>query len=91
MSQPPTPPTRVWFARSLALTLALGATIALLIGFRPGYAAFYWTSTIAFLLAGFLWTAGSPPRGRSARRWVEPRTPVPAIAAARIYRVSALR
>jgi hypothetical protein len=91
MSQPPTPPARVWFARSLALTLALGATIALLLGLRPGYAALYWTSTIAFLLAGFLWTTGSPPRRHPARCWDEPRTTAPTMAAARIYRISALR
>jgi len=78
----------VWFFRSLALTLVLGAIVILLVAARPGYAAFYVASTLAALLAGLLWPMASPPHRGVRVRDALPARPHPALAFARSYRVS---
>lgn len=90
---PPAPRrAHLWFCRSLALTLAIGACLLLLFAVRPGYGAFFLTSTLAFLVAGLLWSPEPPPRGGMRWRGWRPR---PALAApftlARTYHVSAAR
>jgi hypothetical protein len=88
---PPDRETR-WFRRTFAITLLVGATIALLLALQPGYAVFFWTSTLTFLLAGLFWGSGSPPRGPRLR--VHPagrHVQLESLATARVYRVSALR
>jgi hypothetical protein len=89
-------PTRssaqTWFRRSMALTLALGAVVVLLVAVRPGFAAFWVASTLAFLVAGFLWSPGGPPE-----TGLRARVPPPAAARpvgfvlARTYRISSIR
>jgi hypothetical protein len=97
--RPPAADHRAWFRRSLALTLAVGAVLLLLVAARPGYTAFYVTSTFSFLLAGLLWPGGGPPwRRPRARAQLVARVPLTALApaqawrlAARTYRVSTAR
>lgn len=83
---------QVWFRRSLALTLAVGACLLVLLGARPGYGAFFVTSTLAFLVAGLLWSPAEPPRGglrlRPARR---PSLLAGSFPPIRSYRVSTAR
>jgi hypothetical protein len=92
MATKPPSPAHVWFRRSVALTLAVGACVFLLVAARPGYAAFFVVSTLGFLLAGLLWSpGGSPPRGLRVPAPVALR-PAPArLAPARTYRISATR
>jgi hypothetical protein len=90
--KPPQPATRTWFHRSVALTLAAGACLLVLLAARPGYGAFFVTSTLAFVLAGFLWAPGEPPhrglRLRPNRRTVGLSAP---FTLARTYRISTIR
>ena len=53
---------RCWLMRSMALTVALGATLLALAARRPGYLGFALISTFGFFLAGLLWTGGPAPR-----------------------------
>src|SRR5262245_28953242 len=87
-SQSTSAPARVWFFRSFALTLVLGALVIVLVAARPGYAAFYVASTLAALLAGLLWSMSSPPDRGVRVRSAAPARPRAAIAFARSYRVS---
>src|SRR2546430_17327877 len=57
---------RCWLLRSMALTVALGATLLAFSAQRPGYLGFALISTFGFFLAGLLWTGGSSSGG--ARR-----------------------
>jgi hypothetical protein len=83
---------RIWFHRSVALTLAVGACLILLIAVRPGYGAFFVTSTLAFLVAGLLWSPGDPPhRGFRARPTRRPVALAGALNLARSYRISIAR
>jgi hypothetical protein len=91
-TKPPQDATRIWFHRSVALTLAVGACLLLLFAVRPGYGAFFVTSTVACLLAGFLWAPGEPPRRGLRER--APRRPLSAPAPfslARSYRITTAR
>lgn len=82
----------LWFRRSLALTLAVGAVLCLLVAARPGYGAFFVSSTLAFLLAGFLWSPGEPPARGLRVRLPERTTPmVISMSPARSYRISTAR
>ena len=83
---------RGWFRRSLALTLAVGALVLVLVASRPGYTAFYLASTLAFLLAGLLSLPGGPPRRRAGvrRRPVLYATPI-GLQLARTYRMAVRR
>ncbi len=92
MTPKPPSPARMWFHRSVALTLVLGACLLLLVATRPGYGPFFVMSTLAFLLAGFLWSPDGPPdgglRARVARRSARLVAP---LSVARSYRISAAR
>jgi len=81
-------PARVWFFRSFALTLVLGALVILLVAPRPGYAAFYVASTLAALLAGLIWPMSSPPDRGARVRSAAPERPRATAPFARSYRVS---
>jgi hypothetical protein len=90
--QPPPNDAKCWFHRAVALTLAVGACVGLLFAARPGYGAFFVTSTLAFLAAGFIWSPSPPPAG--GRR--EPRQRCPArlggqFGLARSYRITTAR
>lgn len=90
--RPTRPSPQTWFRRSMALTLALGAVVVLLVAVRPGFAAFCVTSTLAFLVAGFLWAPGDPPQpGFGAR--VTPRASLQPVGLmlARTYRITSVR
>jgi hypothetical protein len=54
---------RCWLLRSMALTVALGATLLAFSAQRPGYLGFALISTFGFFLAGLLWTGGSSSGG----------------------------
>ncbi|HEY7065572.1 MAG TPA: hypothetical protein VII06_29125 [Chloroflexota bacterium] len=92
MAPPALRNVHVWFCRSLALTLGIGACLLVLLAVRPGYGAFFVSSTLAFLVAGLLWSLGPPPRRRLRWRAWRPRPALPAsFTLARGYRVSAAR
>jgi hypothetical protein len=76
----------------MALTLALGAVVVVLVAARPGFGAFVVTSTLAFVVAGFLWAPGDPPRGGTRARQVPRAFARPAaLTLARTYRIHAAR
>ena len=91
-TKPPQHATRIWFHRAVALTLAIGACLLLLLAVRPGYGAFFVTSTVACLLAGFLWSPGEPPRRGLRERPARQRLSVSApFSLARSYRITTAR
>jgi len=91
-ARPPSTDPKVWFHRSLALTLAVGACVVLLFAVRPGYGAFFVTSTLAFLVAGLLWNPGDPPLGgRRKFRHHRPTSLGGQLDLARSYRISTSR
>jgi hypothetical protein len=80
---------QVWFRRSMALTVALGALVVLLVAARPGYAGFFVASTLAFVVAGFLWVGGDPPeRGHRVRGAAPARALPGGLSLARSYRIT---
>jgi hypothetical protein len=91
-AQPSPSDTRTWFHRAVALTLVVGACVCLLFAVRPGYGAFLVTSTLAFVVAGFLWCPGEPPRRglrfRPTRRLGTSRGP---LSLSRSYRITTAR
>ena len=93
MTAPPPPSdARTWFHRALALTLAVGACVCLLFAVRPGYGAFLVTSTLAFVVAGFLWCPGEPPaRGLRFRRAARTGNPRAQLSLSRSYRITTAR
>lgn len=91
-TKPPQDGARTWFHRSLALTLIVGACLLILFAIRPGYGAFFVTSTLACVLAGFLWSPGDPPqRGLSERAPRRTSGTAAPFTLARNYRISAAR
>jgi hypothetical protein len=91
-AKPPDSAARIWFHRSLALTLAVGACLLLLLAIRPGYGAFFVTSTLACLAAGFLYVPGEPPqRGLRTRTLPRPTALTAPLKLARSYRISTAR
>ena len=48
---------QVWFRRSMAFTVALGALVVLFVAARPGYAGFFVASTLAFVHFLYLQTS----------------------------------
>ena len=91
-SKPPASAARTWFHRSIALTLGVGACLLLAFAVRPGYGAFFVTSTLAFLVAGFIWCPGEPPKRGRREQPVRPAAALGApLSLARTYRISAAR
>jgi len=89
---------RRWLLRSMALTVALGATLLAFAAQRPGYMGFALISTFGFFLAGLLWTGGdssggarrpvsAPPRLSSTAAGLQPTV----LMRARTYRVGGAR
>jgi hypothetical protein len=89
VSPPPFAP-RTWFFRSAAITLVVGACLLLLIAVRPGYGALWLTSTLACLVAGFLWSLSTPfHRARHGQSVRYTPTSTELLRVARSYRISA--
>ena len=92
MPHTPHSSAQTWFRRSMSLTMAVGAVMVLLVAARPGYTAFFVTSTLAFIVAGFLWASGDPPaRGRRAREAPSHAAIVGGLTPARSFRVTVAR